>query len=425
MIRVNDDVLRKVAAKEDASAEHIKAGLASGEIVIPLNDKRIGIDKPCAIGKGLSTKVNANIGVSHGYSSIDEEVKKMEVAVKAGADALMDLSTGPLVDECRKEIVSKCPIPIGTVPIYQIADDPEGAFLSRTEDDFVEAIHKQAEAGIDFFTIHAGIRLEAARRAATGKTRRMHIVSRGGALLASWMTKNNKENPFYTRYDDILDIMKEYNVAMSLGDSLRPGATSDATDDLQIRELLVLGELQQRTIAKGVQCFIEGPGHMPLDEIEMNMKLQKKLCHGAPFYVLGPLVTDSAPGYDHIVSSIGGAVAASHGADFLCYVTPAEHLRLPGAEDVREGVIASKIAAHAADLVKRIPSAIKRDNDMSDARAKRDWDAQFKLALDPELPALVRKTQEPEVKDVCTMCHEYCSMKIMEDCIKANQKAKK
>ncbi|MBD3378953.1 MAG: phosphomethylpyrimidine synthase ThiC [Candidatus Omnitrophica bacterium] len=419
MIRVNDDVLRKAAAKEDASLEHIKAGLAAGTIVIPANNRR-SMDKPCAVGKGLKTKVNANIGVSHGYSDIDAEIRKMEAAVDAGADALMDLSTGPLVKKLREKIMSLCPIPVGTVPIYEIADEPEGAFLSRGEEDFLDVLRQQAEAGVDFFTIHAGISLDIARRAAENR-RVMNIVSRGGALLASWMLSGDRENPFLSRYDDVLDILKEYDITISLGDSLRPGSVCDATDDLQISELVLLGELQRRAFEKDVQVIIEGPGHVPLDQIEANVKLEKSLCHGAPFYVLGPLVTDAAPGYDHIVSAIGGAIAASAGADFLCYVTPAEHLRLPGEDDVRSGVIASKIAAHAADIVKGVPSAIQLDRKISEARAARDWKRQFALALDPRLPEKVRKSQEPDKEDVCTMCSEYCSIKIMEDCVKARQ----
>lgn len=414
-IILEEGLIDRVAGLEDVGSDHIEQGVKDGTIVVLKNSKH-DIDRPCAVGKGLATKVNANIGVSPGYSGMDLELDKMEEAVKAGADALMDLSTGPLLKKLRKKILSACPIPLGTVPIYEIADDPTGKFLSMKEDDFVDAVRKQAEEGVDFFTIHSGITLEIARKAAKN-VRTMNIVSRGGALLASWMLKNNRENPFFSRFDDILDILREYNITLSLGDSLRPGAISDATDSLQIQELVTLGELQQRSLAEGVQVIIEGPGHVPLDEIEANVKLQKSLCHGAPFYVLGPLVTDAAPGYDHIVSAIGGAIAAWHGADFLCYVTPAEHLRLPGIEDVKNGVIASRIAAHAADIVKGIPSAIKRDKDMSEARAKRDWPKQFELALDPHLPEAVRKSQQPDVEDVCTMCSEYCSIKIMEGCL--------
>lgn len=419
MIELKESILIRIAADEDVDVAHIREGVSNGTITV-LNNNRRELDKPCAVGKGLKTKVNANIGVSPGFSSFESELEKMEVAVKAGADALMDLSTGPLSKELRREIISSCPIPLGTVPIYEIAADPSGEFLARKEDAFLDAVRNQAAEGVDFFTIHSGITLKDAVEASKGK-RLMNIVSRGGALLTSWMLKNNRENPFYSRFDDVLDILKEYDITLSLGDSLRPGAIADSTDSLQISELITLGDLQQRALAKGVQTIIEGPGHVPLDQIESNVKMQKSICHGAPFYVLGPLVTDAAPGYDHIVSAIGGAIAASYGADFLCYVTPAEHLRLPGVDDVRDGVMASKIAAHAADIVKGIPSARKRDNDISKARARRDWKEQFRLALDPELPERVRKSQEPKVEDVCTMCSEYCSIKIMEECVKAGK----
>ena len=419
MINLKESLLIKIAEDEDVGVEHLKEGVAAGTIAV-MNNSRRDLEKPCAVGKGLRTKVNANIGVSPGFSSMEAELEKMEVAVKAGADALMDLSTGPLSGKLRKRIIRECPIPLGTVPIYEIAADPAGKFLSMKEDDFIDAIRRQAEEGVDFFTIHSGITLKDAIEASENK-RVMNIVSRGGALLASWMLKNNRENPFYSRFDDILNILKEYDITLSLGDSLRPGAIADATDSLQIKELITLGELQMKAFAFGVQTIIEGPGHIPLNQIESNVRLQKSICHGAPFYVLGPLVTDAAPGYDHIVSAIGGAIAAWHGADFLCYVTPAEHLRLPGAEDVKQGVMASKIAAHAADIVKGIPSAIRRDNEISKARAKRDWPKQFALALDPELPERIRKSQEPDTEDVCTMCSEYCSIKIMEECAKAEK----
>lgn len=419
MIKLKETLLNKIAKDEDISLEYLSKGIADGTIVVMENNRR-DLEKPCAVGKGLRTKVNANIGVSPGFSSMDSELEKMEVAVKAGADALMDLSTGPLSKELRRKIIAACPISLGTVPIYEIAQDPKGKFLSMKEDDFIDAIRKQADEGVDFFTIHSGITLEDALEASKNK-RVMNIVSRGGALLASWMLKNNRENPFFSRFDEILDVLKEYDITLSLGDSLRPGAIADATDCLQLKELITLGGLQQRALSAGVQTIIEGPGHVPLNQIESNVKLQKSICKGAPFYVLGPLVTDAAPGYDHIVSAIGGAIAAWHGADFLCYVTPAEHLRLPGVEDVRQGVMASKIAAHAADIVKGVPSAIKRDNAISAARAKRDWPKQFELALDPELPERIRKSQEPNIEDVCTMCSEYCSIKIMEDCVKVEE----
>jgi phosphomethylpyrimidine synthase len=300
---------------------------------------------------------------------------------------------------------------------------PGKKFLSLKEKDFVGVIQKQAEEGVDFFTVHSGITLEATRFAAKNP-RIINIVSRGGALLASWMTENKRENPFLSCFDEILDIMKRYNVTLSLGDSLRPGAIADATDRLQVQELVLLGKLQKKALARGVQVMIEGPGHVPLDQVEANVKLEKTVCHGAPFYVLGPLVTDIAPGYDHIVGAIGGALAAWHGADFLCYVTPAEHLRLPGIEDVRQGVIASKIAAHAADIAKGLPQAAKRDMEISKARAKRDWEKQFKLSLDPDDLMKMRKESRPKEEDICTMCSEYCSIKITEESLGKKKRKK-
>ena len=412
MIKVQETLLRKVAKSEDASFADIKKGIRSGHIVVPKNRKH-RIAKPCAIGKGMTTKVNANLGLSPGHSSIDREIEKMKVAVAAGADTVMDLSTGPFLGKLLKEILSLCPVPVGTVPVYDLACGKKNSFISMKEEDFLSVLQKQAEEGVDFFTVHCGITLEEVRIAAENP-RILNIVSRGGALLTSWMTANRRENPFFSRFDDVLDIAKKYDIVLSLGDSLRPGAISDATDRLQVQELLILGDLQRRALSKGVQVMIEGPGHVPLDQIEANVRLQKSICHGAPFYVLGPLVTDASPGYDHISGAIGGAIAAWHGADFLCYVTPAEHLRLPDIEDVRQGVIASKIAAHAADIVKNIPSAIKRDREISKARARRDWKKQFKLSLDPDIPRKLREGSRPREEDVCTMCAEYCAIKIAE-----------
>jgi len=412
MIRLPGGLLKKAALNEDMCAGDILKRVNDGTIVIPGNKKR-KIPRPCAIGAGMTTKVNANVGVSPGNSGISKEIRKMEAAVRAGADAVMDLSTGPLIHKLRRKMLDLCPVPLGTVPVYDLACRKEKSFNSLEDDDFMDVLEKQAAEGVDFFTIHSGITLEAARKAAK-KTRLISIVSRGGALLASWMLSNGRENPFYSQFDRVIEIARRYSITLSLGDSLRPGSIADATDDLQIQELLVLGRQQQKAFAAGVQVMIEGPGHVPLDEIETNVKLEKSICHGAPFYVLGPLVTDAAPGYDHITSAIGGAIAAWHGADFLCYVTPAEHLRLPDIDDVKQGVIASKIAAHAADIVKKIPSAIKRDIAISKARAKRDWPEQFKLALDPDLPKKMRKSSSPKEEDVCTMCADFCSIKLME-----------
>ncbi|MBU1083850.1 MAG: phosphomethylpyrimidine synthase ThiC [Candidatus Omnitrophota bacterium] len=416
MIKVNEALLKKVARKEDMDAGEIKKRMLKGHIVIPKNRKH-KVKSPCAIGRGLTTKVNANIGLSAESSNISCEMKKMEAAVRAGADTLMDLSTGLGLVKLRKKILSECPVPVGTVPVYELACMKNKDFLSLKEDDFVAVVQKQASEGVDFFTIHSGITLDIMEIVKRDE-RIMNIVSRGGALLGSWMVENGRENPFFSRFDDILDICKEHEITLSLGDSLRPGASADATDRLQISELLMLGDLQKRAMCRGVQVIIEGPGHVPLDQIETNVRLQKSICGGAPFYVLGPLVTDVAPGYDHISGAIGGAIAAWHGADFLCYVTPAEHLRLPNADDVKQGVIASRIAAHAADVVKGIPSAVKRNNDMSQARARRDWKTQFSLSLDPETSGKMRKEAEPEKTDVCTMCSEYCSIKVTEDTLK-------
>ncbi len=420
MIKIPENILKKVAKTEDAGISEIKKGIFAGTIVVPKNNKH-KLAKPCAIGKGMTTKVNANLGLSPGNSNIRNEMKKMDAAVKVGADTLMDLSTGPFLWNLRKKLLSDCPLPLGTVPVYELACDPEKGFLTLKEDDFVEVVEKQAEEGVDFFTIHAGITLGAISFVSQNP-RIINIVSRGGALLAAWMTANGRQNPFLSQFDRILDIAKKYNITLSLGDSLRPGAIADASDRLQMQELLVLGDLQKKAFSRGVQVMIEGPGHMPLDQIESNVKLEKAVCHGAPFYVLGPLVTDAAPGYDHIVSAIGGAIAASHGADFLCYVTPAEHLKLPDIKDVREGVMASKIAAHAADIVKNLPSAIKKDIEISKARARRDWKTQFKLALDPEIPEKVRKGSRPKEKDVCTMCADFCSIKITEESLAGKNK---
>lgn len=412
MIRIDPKVLAKTAKYEAVSAADIKKGVMSGRIVMPANVKR-RMGKPCAIGCGMKTKVNANIGLSPGYSTIDKELKKMDAALSAGADTLMDLSTGPLVRTARKKILSECPVPLGTVPVYELACGLREDFLNMNEADFVQVVRRQAEEGVDFFTIHSGITLAAVSEI-TKKSRILNIVSRGGALLAAWMLHNKRENPFLSRFDDILKIARRFNVTLSLGDSLRPGSICDASDRLQIQELITLGKQQHKAFSRGVQVMIEGPGHVPLDQIESNVKLEKSICHNAPFYVLGPLVTDSAPGYDHITAAIGGAIAAWHGADFLCYVTPAEHLRLPDREDVRMGVIASKIAAHAADIVKGVPSALKRDMEISKARAKRDWKKQFELALDPEMPKRMRKSSMPTRKDICTMCGDFCSIKIAE-----------
>ncbi len=410
---VSAETVEDIASREGVPASLIWEGLSSGEIVVLRNRLR-DISRPCGVGKGLSTKVNANIGLSTGNSNPDTEIAKMRVALDSGADTVMDLSTGTGIGTLRKRILEECPVPLGTVPVYELACDPGKKFLSMSEDDFVSVIRQQAEEGVDFFTVHSGITLDCLK-VVKSNPRVMNIVSRGGALIASWMETNGRENPFFSRFDDIVDIAGEYGLTLSLGDSLRPGAISDATDRLQLQELLVLGDQRKQAFSRGVQVIIEGPGHVPLDQIEANVRLQKSVCGGAPFYVLGPLVTDSAPGYDHIAGAIGGAIAAWHGADFLCYVTPAEHLRLPDAADVKNGVMASRIAAHAADIVKLGARASGRDNAVSSARARRDWKEQFRLSLDPELPLAVRNSSGGVEQDVCTMCSEYCSIKITEE----------
>ncbi len=407
------------AEGEDLTAEFIRIGLIDGTIVIPKN-KAHKLSKPCGIGAGLKTKINANIGTSKDSSGIADEIKKMKAAVSLGADAIMDLSTGSRIIETRRRILAASIVPVGTVPIYEIAISGKKRFgeIKNIPVEYMMGVLKaQAKEGVDFFTIHAGVTSQVIKTL-ENNPRILDIVSRGGAFLAEWMIENKRENPFYEHFDKVLEIAKEYDVTLSLGDGLRPGAIADATDSPQLLELVTLGELQKRSLQKGVQVMIEGPGHVPIDQIIANVKLEKSLCNGAPFYVLGPLVTDVAPGYDHITAAIGGAIAASNGADFLCYVTPAEHLRLPTLDDVKDGVVASKIAAHASDIAKGIRGAMEWDIAMSRARKARDWDKQFSLAIDSEKPRRYRSTSKPVAKDVCTMCSDYCSIKMAEKCFK-------
>ena len=408
-------LMREVARSEGLVPKAILDGIAAGEIVIPANTKR-AIAKPCGIGKGLRTKVNANLGTTPDSTDISVELQKLAAAQEAGADAVMDLSTGGDLPLIRKTILNKSLVPVGTVPIYEAAVNSSslGKKLSdTTADEFFAVLERQAREGVDFFTIHAGV-----TRAAVGKLlvqkRLMGIVSRGGAILAQWMRDNDKENPFYEHFDRVLEITREYDVTISLGDGMRPGALADASDHAQIHELATLGELVKRARHAGVQVIVEGPGHLPMDQIEFNMRMAKTLCHNAPFYVLGPIVTDVAPGYDHITGAIGGAIAARHGADFLCYVTASEHLRLPTVADVKEGVIASRIAAHAADIATGVSGASEWDAWLSEARRKRDWDKVISLAMDPEKAKKLRSSSRPKDSDVCTMCGEYCSMKLSE-----------
>jgi len=411
--------MRASAKVEGVSAEFIAKGVASGRIVIPKN-RLHHVGKVCAIGEGLKTKVNANIGTSKDSSSISRELKKMAAAVKCGADTIMDLSTGTKIEETLRKIMAKSRVPVGTVPIYDAVIKglrTYGAIRDIEWPEMLKVLEAQARNGVDFFTIHAGVTREALD-ALRKNPRLLDIVSRGGAFLAEWMIENGRENPFYENFDDVLNIAKKYDVCLSLGDGLRPGSVSDATDWPQILELTTLGRLQKRAFKKGVQSMIEGPGHIPVNQIEVNVLLEKSICNRAPFYVLGPLVTDVAPGYDHITAAIGGALAGSVGADFLCYVTPSEHLRLPTIEDVREGVIATKIAAHAADVAKGVKGAIDWDIAISKARSARDWKKQFELAIDKNRPKLYRSTSKPGLEDVCTMCGQYCSIKMAEKCLR-------
>lgn len=408
------DAMEIVAKQEQLSAEIIRQRVAEGTVAICANINHTSLI-PRGVGLGLSTKVNANIGTSSAYPDIEPELLKLTAAIDAGADSVMDLSTGNNIDYSRKAIIDKSTIMVGTVPIYQATVDAikaHGAVVDMTADDLLHAIAVQAKDGADFMTVHCGVTREVIKRMRQ-QGRVMDVVSRGGSFITGWMLHNRKENPLYERYDDILDICAKYDVTISLGDGLRPGCLADATDHAQVQELLILGELVQRAWDKGVQVLVEGPGHVPFDQIAANMKLQKQLCKGAPFYVLGPLVTDVAPGYDHITSAIGGTLAAANGADFLCYVTPAEHLALPTIEDVHEGVIASRIAAHAADIVKGVPGAKEWDLSMAKARKALDWPKQLELAIDPKRAAEKRGARNAENTEACSMCGDYCAMKIV------------
>jgi len=407
------EAMKKCAAAEDVPAEAIRQGVAEGKMVITQNLKHLNI-APLAIGKGLRTKVNANVGTSGEHNNIEEELEKVRVAIEAGADTIMDLSTGPGIDEARKTVMKASTVPVGTVPIYQAAIEmprkKNRPMVEMTADDLFEAIERHGEDGVDFITVHCGVtRLSVDKIKKEGRL--MGVVSRGGAILVEWMDYNKRENPLFEEYDRLLGIAKAFDMTLSLGDGLRPGCLADATDRGQIQELIILGELTERAWAKGVQVMIEGPGHVPLDQIEANILLQKRLCHGAPFYVLGPLVTDIAPGYDHITGAIGGAIAAKAGADFLCYVTPSEHLRLPSVDDVREGVIASRIAGHAADITRGMKGALEKDCQMARARKALDWKEQIRLSIDPRRARKLRESSMPQESDVCTMCGELCAIK--------------
>lgn len=398
-----------VAKKEYMDVEVLREKVASGVVAIPCNINHKSIS-PEGIGSGLRTKINVNLGISGDAKDYSVEMEKVDLAIKFGAEAIMDLSNYGKTNTFRTQLIEKSPAMIGTVPMYDAIGYLEKDLLEITAQDFLKVVRAHAEEGVDFMTIHAGINrraVEAFRR----DPRKMNIVSRGGSLLFAWMMMTGNENPFYEYYDDVLEILREYDVTISLGDALRPGCIDDATDAGQISELIELGALTERAWAKDVQVMVEGPGHMAMNEIEANMKLQKRICHGAPFYVLGPLVTDIAPGYDHITSAIGGAIAAASGADFLCYVTPAEHLRLPDVNDVREGIMASKIAAHAADIAKGIPHATDADNKMAEARHKVDWDEMFKIAIDPEKAKAYFESTPPTDRHTCSMCGKMCAVR--------------
>ncbi len=406
-------LVKRIASVEGLPVKRLLSYIRDGRAVIPLNKKH-RISRPCGIGYGLRTKVNANIGASPDKVNLKGEIEKLNTCVKYGADTVMDLSVGGNLPEIRKELLRACPLPFGTVPVYEmavLAQDKRGDLFKFTPEDMLEVLQRQAEEGVDFFTIHAGA-TKKSLSALKKHPRVMNIVSRGGAILAGWMRRHKKENPFYEFYDKILDIAYKYDITLSLGDALRPGSIFDASDSAQIAELKILGGLAMRARKRKVQVIIEGPGHVPLDQIEKNILLEKKFCRGAPFYVLGPLVTDVAAGYDQISGAIGGALAAAYGADFLCYLTPSEHLRHPSLDDVREGVIASRIAAHAADLVKRNKIALGWDKEMSLARAKRNWKKQIRLSIDPEKAERYRASSLPSNLGVCTMCGKYCSIKL-------------
>lgn len=408
-----------VAEAENVDAALIRQSIAAGRLVIPANKLHLKTNlRPAGIGRALTTKVNANIGTSSVRCSVEGEIEKMKVALAVGADAIMDLSTGGNLDEIREQLLAQCPVPFGTVPIYQVIEDRNVEDIDRKI--ILEIIEKQARQGVDFFTIHAGVLKE---HLPLLENRVAGIVSRGGALLAKWMLYHNKQNPLYEMFDDLCEILAEYDVCFSLGDGLRPGAIADATDDAQIAELKTLGELTARAQEKGCQVMVEGPGHVPFDQIQYNMEIQQEICHGAPFYVLGPLVTDIAAGYDHITSAIGGTAAAFYGASFLCYVTPREHLGLPDADDVRVGVIAAKIAAHAGDVARGLKGIAERDKKLSIARTNLDWETHLAESLDPQTAERMHRqackeigVEELSSADYCSMCGKaWCSVRINKE----------
>ncbi|MBT8340652.1 MAG: phosphomethylpyrimidine synthase ThiC [Desulfatitalea sp.] len=401
--------MEQVLREERISKAELLARTAAGRIVIPANVHHANL-KAKGVGEGLSTKINVNLGVSEDCCHVDLELDKVRQAIALKTDAIMDLSTFGDTRTFRRRAIETSPVMIGTVPVYDAVARYAKSVEAITVDDFFDTVQLHAEDGVDFITIHAGLTQVAAARLKQSP-RLTHVVSRGGSLLLHWMAANQVENPFYEHFDRLLEICRQYDVTISLGDGLRPGSIHDATDAAQIQELITLGELTKRAWRAHVQVMIEGPGHVPLNEVAANMQIEKKLCHGAPFYVLGPIVTDVAPGYDHITSAIGGALAATHGADFLCYVTPAEHLRLPDLNDMKEGIIAARIAAHAADIAKGLPGALDWDNAMSYARKELDWPRMLELAIDPEKAAAYRASSQPKDRQVCTMCGDLCAVK--------------
>ena len=420
-------LMAKVAEAERADPEQVRARLAAGRLVIPFNQRRgkLGLPeiKVCGIGEGLRTKVNANIGSSMDFPDADAELAKLRAAVEAGTDTVMDLSTGGEIREIRQKILDASPVTIGTVPIYDAAIRAvraEGGIRFMTPESILRAVRDHAEQGVDFLTLHCGV-TTGGLRVLEQSPRVCVIVSRGGSFLAAWMTYHGQENPLYEHYDEVLAIARECDVTLSLGDGLRPGALADALDRAQVHELIVLAELADRAREAGVQVMIEGPGHVPLDQIEAQVRMEKELCRGAPFYVLGPLVTDVAPGYDHITAAIGGAVAAAAGADYLCYVTPAEHLGLPAVEHVREGVIAARIAAHAGDVAKGVAGAADWDREISMHRQQRHWQKQIEMSIDPQHATKLREARRPGEEDVCSMCGEFCVFKVSEQARKLKE----
>ncbi len=398
-----------VAKKEHMDIDKLVKLVAEGKVIIPCNKNHKCID-PNGVGSMLTTKINVNLGVSRDFKDMDLEVEKVNNAVKMGAESIMDLSSYGDTRKFRKRLTSECHAMIGTVPIYDAVGYYHKPLIKITAKEWLDIVRMHAEDGVDFMTIHCGINKETITKFKRNK-RLTNIVSRGGSIIFAWMEMTGEENPFYEHYDEVLDICRQYDVTMSLGDACRPGSIADGTDAAQIEELITLGELTKRAWEKDVQVMIEGPGHMPLNQISANMEIQKTLCHGAPFYVLGPIVTDVAPGYDHITSAIGGAIAATYGASFLCYVTPAEHLRLPNLDDVKEGIIATKIAAHAADIAKGVPHAADWDNEMSTARKKLDWEKMFEICIDPEKARRYSEESKPEKEDTCSMCGNFCAVK--------------